>query len=106
MRSVSVLNEAVLKVAQQNGANSLEAFQQKLDKSAPGSYAFLRNRIAEDLAINRLRQQVVMSRIQISDQDVDNFPLRYACWRIDDLLHALRGNGETSENSILRTKLS
>ena len=67
------LNEAVLKVAQQNGANRLEAFQQKLDKSAPGSYAFLRNRIAEDLAINRLRQQVVMSRIQISDQDVDNF---------------------------------
>ncbi len=66
------LNEAVLKVAQQNGANSLEAFQQKLDQSAPGSYA-LRNRIAEDLAINRLRQQVVMSRIQISDQDVDNF---------------------------------
>ncbi|UIP24059.1 peptidylprolyl isomerase [Acinetobacter towneri] len=67
------LNEAVLKVAQQNGANSLEAFQQKLDQSAPGSYAFLRNRIAEDLAMNRLRQQVVMSRIQISDQDVDNF---------------------------------
>ena len=67
------LNEAVLKVAQQNGANSLETFLQKLDNSAPGCYAFLRNRIAEDLAMNRLRQQVVMSRIQISDQDVDNF---------------------------------
>ncbi|OLN14372.1 hypothetical protein BUE68_12715, partial [Corynebacterium diphtheriae] len=37
------------------------------------TYAALRNRIAEDLAINRLRQQIVTSRIKISDQDVENF---------------------------------
>ena len=67
------LNEAVLKVAAQSGGNSLEAFQQKLDAIAPGTYESLRNRIAEDLAINRLRQQMVMSRIKISDQDVENF---------------------------------
>lgn len=67
------LNEAVMRVAQQNGSKSLEDFQQKVDRIAPGTYASLRNRIAEDLAINRLRQQVVMSRIKISDQDVDNF---------------------------------
>ncbi|QQN38252.1 MULTISPECIES: peptidylprolyl isomerase [unclassified Acinetobacter] len=67
------LNEAVLKVAGQSGSKSLEAFQQKLDGIAPGTYESLRNRIAEDLAINRLRQQVVMSRIKISDQDVENF---------------------------------
>ncbi len=67
------LNEAVLKVAAQSGSKSLEAFQQKLDGIAPGTYESLRNRIAEDLAINRLRQQVVMSRIKISDQDVENF---------------------------------
>ncbi|MBD4237735.1 peptidylprolyl isomerase, partial [Xanthomonas citri pv. citri] len=48
-------------------------FQQKLDKMAPGTYASLRSRVAEDLAINRLRQQIVTSRIQISDQDVKNF---------------------------------
>ena len=36
-------------------------------------YAAVRNRVAEDLAINRLRQQVVMSRIKISDKDVENF---------------------------------
>lgn len=40
---------------------------------APGTYESLRNRIAEDLAISRLRQQQVMSRIKISDQDVENF---------------------------------
>ncbi|CAB1213250.1 peptidylprolyl isomerase [Acinetobacter bouvetii] len=67
------LNEAVLKVAGQSGSKSLEAFQQKLDGIAPGTYESLRNRIAEDLAINRLRQQIVMSRIKISDQDVANF---------------------------------
>ena len=67
------LNEAVLKVAHDSGSSSLEAFQQKLDAMAPNTYASLRNRIAEDLALNRLRQQIVTSRIQISDQDVKNF---------------------------------
>ncbi|CAD9195407.1 peptidylprolyl isomerase [Acinetobacter bohemicus] len=67
------LNEAVMKVANQSGSQSLEAFQQKLDAIAPSTYESLRNRIAEDLAINRLRQQMVMSRIKISDQDVENF---------------------------------
>lgn len=67
------LNEAVLKVAKQSGSNTLEAFQQKVDKSAPGTYEALRARIAQDIAMQRLRQQQVMSRIKISDQDVDNF---------------------------------
>ena len=67
------LNEAVLKVASQSGINNLEAFQQKLDSVAPGTYEVLRNRISDDLLIQRLRQQQVMSRIKISDQDVDNF---------------------------------
>lgn len=67
------LNDAVMSVAQKSGANSLEAFQQKLDGIAPGAYELLRSRIANDLLIQRLRQQQVMSRIKISDQDVENF---------------------------------
>ncbi|EFP08438.1 peptidylprolyl isomerase [Acinetobacter guillouiae] len=67
------LNEAVLKVAQQSGENSLEAFQKKLDAVAPGTYELLRNRVAEDLLIQRLSQQQVMSRIKITDLDVENF---------------------------------
>lgn len=67
------LNEAVLKVAKDSGYSSLEAFQQKLDAAAPNTYASLRARIAEDIALQRLRQQLVTSRIQISDQDVKNF---------------------------------
>ncbi len=45
----------------------------KIRCDCTGTYENLRSRIAEDLAINRLRQQQVMSRIKISDQDVDNF---------------------------------
>lgn len=67
------LNEAVLKVAQQSGANSLEAFQQKLDAVAPGTYQLLRERVSEDLLIQKLSQQQVMSRIKITDLDVENF---------------------------------
>lgn len=67
------LNEAVLKVAQQSGANSLEAFQQKLDSVAPGTYEMLRERVSEDLLIQKLSQQQVMSRIKITDLDVENF---------------------------------
>ncbi|TCM63715.1 peptidyl-prolyl cis-trans isomerase SurA [Acinetobacter calcoaceticus] len=69
----NTLNDAVLKVAAQSGVNSLSAFQQKLDAVAPGTYEVLRSRVANDLQIQRLRQQQVMSRIKISDQDVENF---------------------------------
>lgn len=67
------LNDAVLNVARQSNSNSLEDFQQKLDRMAPGTYENLRAKVADDLAIQRLRQQQVMSRIKISDQDVENF---------------------------------
>ena len=67
------LNEAVLKIAQQSGATSLEAFQQKLDHMASGTYEAMRQRVSDDLLINRLRQQQVMSRSKVTDQDIDNF---------------------------------
>jgi peptidyl-prolyl cis-trans isomerase SurA len=67
------LNAAVLKVARDSGADSLEAFQKKLDAIAPNTYASFRARVAEDIALQRLRQQIVMSRIQVTDQDVQNF---------------------------------
>ena len=69
----NALNDAVLKIAAQSGSNSLSAFQQKLDTVAPGTYAVLRERVATDMQIQRLRQQQVMSRIKISDQDVENY---------------------------------
>ena len=67
------LNDAVLKLATDSGVKSLAEFQTKLDAQATGSYAALRSRMAEDLVINRLRQQQVMARIKVTDQDVQNF---------------------------------
>lgn len=67
------LNTAMLNIAKQAGVNSLEEFQQQVDAKQANTYASLRAGLAEDLAIQRLSQQMVMSRIKISDQDVDNF---------------------------------
>lgn len=69
----NTLNAAVLDIAKQQGSNSLESFQQKLDRTRAGSYALLRSQVSEELSINRMRQQQVMSRIRVTDRDVDNF---------------------------------
>lgn len=101
------LNEAVLKVARDSGSPSLEAFQQKLDAMAPNTYASLRNRIAEDLALNRLRQQIVTSRIQITDQDVKNFlntPQGQALLGSQVHVLHLRVSGENAEQIATKVK--
>ncbi|MBF7687642.1 peptidylprolyl isomerase [Acinetobacter rathckeae] len=67
------LNAAVLQYANQQGVTTLDAFKQRLDAQYPGAYQIVQKRIAQELAINTLRQQQVMSRIRISDQDIDNF---------------------------------
>lgn len=69
----ATLNAAVLEIAKQEGASSLEEFQTKLDAQGAGTYAAARQSIANDLSINRLRQQQVTSRIKVSEQDIDNF---------------------------------
>jgi len=67
------LNAAVTDLATKQGAPSLSAFQQALDQRQAGSYARLRQQMSDDLSISRLRQQVVGSRVKISDRAVDNF---------------------------------
>ncbi|AOA57950.1 peptidylprolyl isomerase [Acinetobacter larvae] len=67
------LNDAVMRIARQSGESNLMNYQQKLDAMAPGTYEILRNRVAQQLLIQQLSQQQVMSRIRISDQDIDNF---------------------------------
>jgi peptidyl-prolyl cis-trans isomerase SurA len=100
------LNEAVLSVAKQSNSNSLEDFQQKLDRIAPGTYESLRSKVAEDLAIQRLRQQQVMSRIKISDQDVENFlksPEGQAAAGTQAHVIHFRITGEESQAEIIQT---
>ncbi len=69
----ATLNAAVTEIAKQEGFDSLEEFQSKLDARAPGSYAALRRQVSDDLSVNRLRQQQVTARIKVSEQDIDNF---------------------------------
>ena len=71
--SETELNQAVLSIAKQQGAENLEEFQRGLDSQRAGSYERLRTQVAEDLSVNRLRRQQVMSRIQVSERDIDNF---------------------------------
>jgi peptidyl-prolyl cis-trans isomerase SurA len=69
----ATLNAAVAEIAKQEGASSLEDFQAKLDAQGAGTYAAARQSIANDLSINRLRQQQVSARIKVSERDIDNF---------------------------------
>lgn len=71
--SDSELDAAVLQYASQQGIKSLDAFQAQVDAQYPGTYQVIRARIGQELAITTLRQQQIMSRIRISDQDIDNF---------------------------------
>ncbi|RYZ97242.1 MAG: peptidylprolyl isomerase, partial [Moraxellaceae bacterium] len=68
----ATLNAAVAEIAKQEGFNSLEEFQAKLDARATGSYAALRRQVSDDLSVNRLRQQQVTARIKVSEQDINN----------------------------------
>ncbi len=67
------LNAAILNIAQQQGAPSLEAFQATLDGLKPNGYSIFRKQVLEDMNINQLQQQRISSRIKISEKDVDNF---------------------------------
>ncbi|WOG26392.1 peptidylprolyl isomerase [Endozoicomonas sp. 8E] len=65
------LNDAISKIAKRNGM-SVEAFRKNLE-SGGLSYADAREEIRREMIINRVRQRQIAERIQISDQEVDNF---------------------------------
>ena len=96
------LNEAIAGIAKQNGFASITDFQQKLDAQEAGSYESLRYQVAEDIAINNLRQQIVMSRIKISDQDINNFlktPQGQAALGTQAHLIHIKVSGENADTS-------
>lgn len=65
------LNETLANVARQNNMTT-EAFRETV-LSEGMSWPALRDQIRRELTVNQLRQRRVGSRIQITDQDVDNF---------------------------------
>ena len=69
--SESQLNEAMQRIAQQNGM-TLPEFQQAMTSEGV-SFAYAREQIRNEMRISRVQQYQVGERIQITDQDVDYF---------------------------------
>ena len=65
------LDEAMTRLARQNGL-TLEQFRIALQQTGQ-SYAAARERLRDDLAIQRVQQGNVMRNINISEQEIDNF---------------------------------
>ncbi|MFP5344828.1 MAG: peptidylprolyl isomerase [Gammaproteobacteria bacterium] len=65
------LNRAISTIAQQNKL-SLAEFRDVLEKDG-FSFPVFRERIREEIIINRLRQRQVDSRVTVTEQEVDNF---------------------------------
>ncbi|MEX6501839.1 peptidylprolyl isomerase [Pseudomonas zhanjiangensis] len=65
------LNQALTSIAQRNGM-SLEQFRAALKQDGL-SYADARDQVRREMIISRVRQRRVAERIQVSDQEVQNF---------------------------------
>lgn len=65
------LNQAIGSIAQRNGM-SLEQFRAALTKDGL-SYADARDQVRREMIISRVRQRRVAERIQVTDQEVQNF---------------------------------
>ncbi|MGQ7960767.1 peptidylprolyl isomerase [Pseudomonas sp. SP16.1] len=65
------LNQAMGTIAQRNGL-SLEQFRQALARDGL-SYADARDQVRREMIISRVRQRRVAERIQVTDQEVQNF---------------------------------
>jgi peptidyl-prolyl cis-trans isomerase SurA len=68
----NTVNAAINNLAKQNGL-SFEAFRAKLDKTPGTSFDYLRNAIAREQIIERMRQRRMDDRINISDADINQF---------------------------------
>ncbi len=69
--SDSQLNQAMARIARQNGMN-LDEFRVALEADGM-SYTATREQIRQEMLINRVQQGSVNPRIQITDQEIDNF---------------------------------
>lgn len=65
------LNSAIAEIARSNGL-SLNQFQQALQNDGL-SYVGLREQVRKDMLVKRVQQGMVNRRIQISEQEIDNF---------------------------------
>ncbi|WP_227430718.1 peptidylprolyl isomerase [Psychrobacter sp. I-STPA6b] len=71
--SANAVNQRLQALAQSQGFNSLAELQQRLDAQQPGRYAQIRQQIIEEESLRALQQRQVMSRVHITDQDIDAY---------------------------------
>lgn len=69
----AIINRQIAQLAQAQGFNSLESFQQFLDKQSPDGYAKLRQDMIDDASLTALWQSQVSPRIKINEQEIDAF---------------------------------
>jgi len=69
------INAAIEEIAQRNNM-SLEELRQAVERRENIPFAEFREGIREEIAVARLRQRVVDSRIRVSEQEVDNLLVR------------------------------
>ena len=65
------LNDAIARIAQRNQM-TLEAFRKNLEADGL-SFSQAREEIRREMILNRVRQRQVAQRIQVSEQEIDNF---------------------------------
>lgn len=66
----ATLNNALRGMARENGI-TLEAFRDRLESEGV-DYIGFREQLRAEITMNRIRQQMVESRIQVSEQEIDN----------------------------------
>lgn len=66
------LNEALRKIAAQNGMD-IQTFQQMIEEDDNYNFEQFREELKEDMIVGRLRQRQVTSRINVTQNEIDNF---------------------------------
>ncbi len=66
------LTNAVTSIAERNGFSNLQDFRQKL-ASEGIKYQDMREKIRQDLTIQRIQQGNLRNKIQVTEQEIDNF---------------------------------
>lgn len=68
----SSINETMRKVAAQSGLD-IQTFRQQIEADENYTFSQFRKELSEDMLIGRLRQRQVTSRINVTDNEIDNF---------------------------------
>lgn len=104
------LNEALTGMAQQNGMQ-LEEFRASLEKTGE-SYAAMREQVRREMVIQRVQQGNVRSRVQVTEQEVDDFlaseegqKRTSAVYRISHLLLPLPSEASLADEQAARADI-